>query len=354
MIDDFQEDLAPKKSKKSLASGLIAILLIFGLVAGGLLAAGSTIQEFLSRFQVEDYSGEPGPVTQLVILPGANGEDVARSMVDADIIQSFDAIYRDMLNANLVIFPGTYEFPTKLSGAAALALLLQGGNRVTVATTIPEGFTVAQILSRVEEELGIPASKLLSAFDEQMQRLPDNLPSIEGYLFPATYSFDPNPTADQVVTAMVDRMERELANYEIPLKESFAVVTLASVIQAEGMLKEDFYKISRVFTNRLDRGIALQSDPTVKYRFEGNLESFQEGLKDSDSLFNTYANPGLPIGPIANPGGLAIEATLRPATGDWLYFVSVNLNTGETVFSETLAEHEKAAELYRQWLRDNP
>lgn len=354
MSDDFQEEEVPRKSKRSFAAGFIAILLIFGLVAGGLFAAGSTIQEFLSRFQVEDYSGEPGPPTQLIILPGQSGEDVARSMVEADIIQSFDAIYRDMLNVNLVFFPGTYQFPTKLSGSAALALLMSGENRVTVSTTIPEGFTVAEVLERVQADLSISSEDMESAFDAQMERLPQGIPTIEGFLFPATYTFDPNPTAADVASAMVDRLEGELAKYEISLLDSFEVLTLASIVQAEGMLQEDFYKISRVFANRLDKGIALQSDPTVKYRYEGNLESFQEGLKDTDSLFNTYAHPGLPIGPISNPGSLAIEATLRPATGNWLYFVSINLNTGETVFSETLAEHEKAAELYRQWLRDNP
>lgn len=354
MSDDFQEEEVPRKSKRSFAAGFIAILLIFGLVAGGLFAAGSTIQEFLSRFQVEDYSGEPGPPTQLIILPGQSGEDVARSMVEADIIQSFDAIYRDMLNVNLVFFPGTYQFPTKLSGSAALALLMSGENRVTVSTTIPEGFTVAEVLERVQADLSISSEDMESAFDAQMERLPQGIPTIEGFLFPATYTFDPNPTAADVVSTMVDRLEGELAKYEISLLDSFEVLTLASIVQAEGMLQEDFYKISRVFANRLDKGIALQSDPTVKYRYEGNLESFQEGLKDTDSLFNTYAHPGLPIGPISNPGSLAIEATLRPATGNWLYFVSINLNTGETVFSETLAEHEKAAELYRQWLRDNP
>ncbi|MBT5848240.1 MAG: ABC transporter substrate-binding protein, partial [Micrococcales bacterium] len=81
---------------------------------------------------------------------------------------------------------------------------------------------------------------------------------------------------------------------------------------------------------------------------------FQEGLRDTANPFNTFSNPGLPIGPITNPGALTIEAALRPVAGKWLYFVAINLNTGETIFSDTLAEHEKAADIYRQWCRDNP
>jgi len=223
-------------------------------------------------------------------------------MVEADIIKSFDAIYRDMLNVDLVIFPGSYEFPTKLSGSAALEILMSGSNRLLVLTTIPEGLSVAQILPRLSEDLGISISDLEEGIANQISRIPSNAPSIEGFLFPATYSFDPNPEADEVIKAMVDRMEQELLKYEIPLADSLPTLTLASMVASEGRFEEDLYKISRVFLNRLDIGMALQSDQTVKYRYEGSLDSFQEGLKDTESLFNTFSHRGLPIGPITNPG----------------------------------------------------
>jgi len=254
----------------------------------------------------------------------------------------------------LVLFPGSYEFPTLLSGSAALSLLMSGDNRLLVTTTIPEGLSVAQILPRLAEELGLTIGELEKGIDSQLTRLPEAAPSIEGYLFPATYSFDPDPDANLVIKAMVDRMEQELRKYEIPLADSLSTLTLASMVASEGRYPDDLFRISRVFLNRLDIGMALQSDQTVKYRYEGSLDSFQEGLKDKESLFNTFSHPGLPVGPITNPGALAIEAALRPATGDWLYFVAINLDTGETVFSETLREHEIAAEIYRQWLRDSP
>ena len=98
----------------------------------------------------------------------------------------------------------------------------------------------------------------------------------------------------------------------------------------------------------------LQTDPTVKYYYEGSIDSFQKGIADTDNPFNTYVYPGLPPGPISSPGELAIDAAKNPADGDYLFFVTINLKTGETVFSETLREHERAVELYRKWLRENP
>lgn len=354
MLEDLEVQSPKKRSYKSWIAGLISILVVAGLVGGGLIVAGSSVQDFLSRFQVEDYKGDPGPMTQLVIEAGDTGEDVARKMVEADIIKSFDAIYRDMLNVDLVIYPGTYEFPTKISGSQALGLLLAGENRVELSTTIPEGLEVADIIPILVEDLNLSVADIEAAISSQLTRIPDDAPSIEGYLFPATYSFDPGVGADEVIQAMVDRLEVELAKYEIELKDSLEIMTLASIVQSEGRLTEDFYKIARVFLNRLEIGMPLQSDQTVKYRYEGSLDSFQEGLADRTNPFNTFEFAGLPPGPITNPGALTIEAALRPATGDWLYFVAIDLNTGETVFSETLAEHERATELYYQWCRENP
>jgi len=354
MTDGLEPTPIKPRSKRSWLAGIISITVVAAIVGGGLFVASSSVQDFLSRFQIEDYDSEPGPSTVLLIAPGDSGGDVARKMVEADIIKSFDAIYRDMLNVDLVLFPGSYEFPTKLSGSAALTLLMSGENRLLVSTTIPEGLSVAEILPKLVADLGLTIPDLEKGIADQISRLPETAPSIEGYLFPATYSFDPNPDAGLVIKAMVDRMEQELLKYEIPLVDSQPTLTLASMVESEGRLSDDLFKISRVFLNRLDIGMALQSDPTVKYRYEGSLESFQEGLKDTESLFNTYSHTGLPIGPVTNPGALAIEAALRPADGPWLYFVAINLDTGETVFSETLAEHEIAAEIYRQWLRDSP
>ena len=354
MLDDFEQTSAPKNRVKGTLAALISVGILLGLVAGGYFVARDTINDFISRFQVEDYDGAGGPPVRITIEPGDTGSDVARKLVEADVIKSFEAIYRDMIAADPTFYPGVYEYPTQIPAARALQILLSNTNKVVVQTTIPEGWTVAEILPRLEADLGISMTDLEVAIEAAASRLPDEAPTIEGFLFPATYTFNPGIDAETVINTMLDRMEAELDDYGLTLKEALPLLTLASIVQLEGLIKEDFFKISRVFANRLDRNIALQSDPTVKYYFEGSIDSFQEGMADTENPYNTYFNPGLPPGPIASPGGLAIEATVRPAEGDWLYFVSINLITGETIFSETLAEHERAAELYRQWLRDNP
>lgn len=342
------------RKPKGWVIGGIASLVLLGMLAGGTFLAYDQIKSFISQFQVEDYEGAGGPTTTIVIAPGDDGAAVARKLVEADVIKSFDAIYRDMLRADFTIYPGTYEFPTQIPGATALKLLIEGKNRVVLQVTIPEGMRIQQIKEILQAEIGLTEAEIDAALESQRSRVSEKAPTLEGYLFPATYTFDPGVKAETVIATMVDRMEAELTTHDIELVDAHDLLSIAALIQAEGKIADDFFKISRVFANRLEKGMPLQSDPTVKYRYEGEQSNFTNGVGDSSNPFNTYIYPGVPVGPVGNPGSLAIEAALRPADGKWLFFVSINLKTGETVFSETLAEHEKAAELYRAWLRANP
>jgi UPF0755 protein len=132
------------------------------------------------------------------------------------------------------------------------------------------------------------------------------------------------------------------------------VLTLASIIQKEAAIAEDFYKVSRVFTNRLDIGMHLQSDATVSYGTGGTTVTTTDAERSDPNGYNTYRYPGLPIGPISAPGSRAIDAALNPSKGSWLYFCAVNLKTGETVFSTTYAEHQIAVAQWQAWMRANP
>jgi UPF0755 protein len=343
-----------QRRRRRLLFAALSLLLVVGIVGGVATFATDSIRDFISRFQVADYSGEPGEPTSITIEAGDDGAAVARKMVEADIILSFDAIYRDMLTTDFTIFPGTYEFPTKLSGKRALEILIEGKNRVVVQTTIPEGYRVREIIPQLVADLKLEENEVVAAIEAIMPRLPKNALNAEGYLFPATYTFDPGVSAQTVINAMVDRAEAELAQYDITLKDSLELMSLAALIQVEARHTEDFYKVSRVFQNRLEIDMLLQSDATVSYGTGGTTVTTTNAQRADKNPYNTYVYQGLPAGPISNPGELAIEAALRPADGDWLFFVTVNLKTGETKFSTTVEEHDKAAQEFYAWLRENP
>jgi UPF0755 protein len=132
------------------------------------------------------------------------------------------------------------------------------------------------------------------------------------------------------------------------------VVTLASLVQAEAATPEDMGKVAQVLDNRLASGMPLQLDSTVNYaNGNGGVTTTAEDRANT-SPYNTYAHPGLPPGAIGNPGEEALRAVLNPTPGPWIYFVTVNPDTGETRFAVTAEEHAQNVALFRQWLAENP
>jgi UPF0755 protein len=183
-------------------------------------------------------------------------------------------------------------------------------------------------------------------------------PSLEGFLFPATYEFPRHPTAEQMVSAMVAHFKQQWAEISaeqsnssgLPLEQ---VVTLASLVERETPKAEERPLVAGVFVNRLHRRVPLQCDPTVVYALE--LAGSYNGALDArslpfDSPYNTYRHIGLPPGPIANPGSASLKAALAPPETDYMYFVA---NTeGGHFFSKTLAEHNHNVALYRHRLAE--
>ena len=155
-----------------------------------------------------------------------------------------------------------------------------------------------------------------------------------------------------MLQTLVDRQFEALDTAGVPADQRWKTIVLASIVQREaGSNLEDFPKVARVFQNRLDQGMNLESDATVAYG-TGNTHTVwttDAERADASNLYNTYANPGLPVGPIGNPGDVAINAAIHPADGTWLFFVPVNLATGETVFSTTAEEHEAAVAQLQDW-----
>jgi UPF0755 protein len=335
---------------------LIAVLAIGAIVLGAIAFANrSAIRSGLDQLIGNDYQGEGYSSVLVDIQPGDTGETIANSLVEMGVVKNFRTIYKLILEANPKFYPGTYKLRLHMSSQAALKALLDPNGSVTNRILIKEGLRANVILDKLAAETGISRSEFGAAAKHRAAiGLPADAVSIEGYLFPATYTFSPKATAVDILKTMIGRMQQELNKFGVSAQDRHRVLTLASIVQKEARQEPDFYKVSRVFLNRIKVGMHLQSDATVSYGVDGNTVSTSAADRANNNGFNTYLHAGLPVGPISSPGAVAIDAALHPAAGSWLFFCAVNLETGETVFSTTLAEHEKAVAQWRAWMKEHP
>jgi UPF0755 protein len=261
---------------------------------------------------------------------------------------------------------GAYQFEGPLDTRALASRLREGTEGRDVEVTIPEGWTIFDIADHLSEEGLVDRStfletarapELLASFDLQFHD------SFEGYLFPDTYRFHPDATAEDVVRRMHRRWRRiwtELRNEHeaswTSLKQSYEferhdVVTIASIVQAETRVDRERRLVARVVLNRLDADMRLQMDPTCVYGPDHYDDvPTPEICDDASNAYSTYAHDGLPPGPIGNPGRASLEGALDPADGaeakSYLYYVARQDGTGRHVFSKTYREHRRAIDAY--------
>lgn len=350
-----------RRRRRWIVPTVVTVVILALLAAGGAVvwtAFGPQIEKVLGLGEPDDYEGQGSGEALVTIKPDDIGEDVARALHEAGVTRTFDAFYDLLLSKREqpVFQPGTYRLKKRMSAAAALDALLDPANRLSHRIVIPEGTREADILRLAAEATEIPLDELeKAAADVSSFGLPSQATTLEGFLFPASYSFDPGVTAHEVLAKMVDRAKEALDDVGVPADQRWRVVTLASIVQAEaGPNPDDLGKIARVFQNRLDQGIPLESDATIHYGL-GEHDSIwitSAQYNDASNPYNTYVHHGLTPAPIGNPGEAALAAALHPTPGSWLFFVTVDLKTGETVFSTTTAEQDAAAERLQEWCRD--
>jgi UPF0755 protein len=331
----------------------VAILLIIAAIFG--YSNRAAVRSAWDIFMGRDYTGNGTGLATLVIKPGESGLAVASDLEKLGVVKNADVVYRLIVSEGTVFYPGTYQMNVQMSSPAALRLLADPKARIVDHVTIKEGLRIGNVLKQLSEATGKPLSEFQSAAsDLGALGIPTSAPNADGYLFPATYDFNPDDSAQAILKQMVDRAYQELDHFGVAVADRHRVLTLASIIQKEARQSADFYKVSRVFANRLKIGMKLQSDATVSYGSGGTTVSTTNAERANPNGYNTYVHDGLPIGPIGGPGSLAIDAALHPAAGSWLYFCAINLKTGETVFSTTAAEHAVAVAKWRAWMAAYP
>lgn len=324
--------------------------LLFFLVLFGLVLIGGTGLWYRSYL----ITSSPGSGEVVVVIPkGAGVRGIGRLLAANGLLQNdiryLGLVYFSGLKTRLQA--GEYSLSRGLTPPEVLQLLAKGST-LRHHVTIPEGVTAEQIAAIFEKDGWVKRDRFLALVHDPhfVKNLGIDAENLEGYLFPETYTLVRYETDEtSVVRMMVDRFQQVWKELEVPENGSLGrhqLLTLASVVEKETGVAAERPLIARVFFNRLAKKMRLQSDPTVIYGirdFNGNLT--KTDLK-RETPYNTYVIPALPAGPICSPGRASLEAVLRPADSDALYFVSKN--DGTHVFSANLTDHNRAVQTYQR------
>jgi UPF0755 protein len=340
---------------------IMALVVVVVLVAAVVFVGGKVKDRFFSS--AEDYTGQGTGTVTVQIPDGAGGQQIATILKEAGVVKSAEAFYQLSLSDTRFkgVQAGYFSLRKQMSSDAALGALVDKGNRVEGKVAVPEGSRVASIIKIIAKSTDFKEADIEAALDKpQSLGLPKEANgNPEGFLYPATYEVPPGSTPTDLLKQMVAKTVDVEKQLDLRSRASSVgltpvqVMTLASILEYEANRDEDYPKVARVFLNRLDQGMALQSDATVAFAngITGDVWTTPE-QRDNPSEYNTYEHQGLPPGPIGAAGQKTIEAVLDPADGDWLYFVP-DYENKTTVFSDNLRDHEKAAERLRAWCRSD-
>ena len=289
---------------------------------------------------------------------GMGDEEIANDLKDRGLIKSalfFDA-YLILSNQHAKLQAGKYELSASMS-AYEIAQKLIAGDVIKNTITVIEGWDSRDIADYLESKQVYDKKEFLdlvssTTFNESFSFLTDKPKSLslEGYLFPDTYFMPLETKPEAFIKTMLANFDRKLTDdlreeIKSQKKSIFEIVTMASILEKEVILTEDKKMVSGILWKRIDVGMPLQADSTVNYitgKTDARISRDDTKIK---SLYNTYANLGLPLGPISNPGLDSIMAAIYPTKSAYWYYLSAN-ETGETIFSKTLDEHNEAVAKY--------
>lgn len=335
----------------------------------------STHQEQLQK----PLSVDPSPV-RFVVQPGTPARVIGQNLVKAGLI-SDDRLFEAYVRVNGLdekLSAGAFILAPSMT-LVEIVQTLQYAEAASVTVTIPEGWRREQIAdylvaagvfsstTSVADYGRQTATSDLTGLDPKKYPFLQGRPagaSLEGYLFPDTYKL---PATGATATDLLQRQLDDFATRVVPVYEQavlshttdldlYRVLILASIVEREAMAPAERPIIAGVYLNRLAKNMKLEADPTVQYAmgYQKATKTWWktpvalEEYNSVDSPYNTYLHPGLPPGPIANPGLSSIEAVLKPAKHDYLYFVAKPDNSGEHVFAKTFEEQQQNVQKYQQ------
>ena len=356
-----------RRSRGNRFRGCLAVLLsltVLAVIGGGVMIGLGKGRDYVDKlFAAPDYTGQGTGTVTVEITRGQTADDIAKTLEAKGVVKSakaFQRAARDDVRSRS-IQAGTYQLRKQMSAKAALALLLDPqASQIVNRVSVPSGKTVKQAAAIIQASKAakLPPGAVAAALAKpQTLGLPSyarNRP--EGFLYPETYDLPKGATATSILRQMTRRYAQVAASLKLEQTarakgiDPYQAVIVASLIQAESNRRSDYPKVARVIYNRLNKNMPLGMDSTI-HSITGRTGSVYTTPADRriDSPYNTYLHTGLPPTPINSPTEETLRAALNPAAGSWLYFVTVDLDTGETAFASTLAEHEANRAQLRIW-----
>ncbi|WP_097871104.1 endolytic transglycosylase MltG [Streptomyces sp. rh34] len=347
-----------KKSRSGVACLVVSVVLLGGL--GGVSYVGYTFWK--KQFGAPaDYAGVGTGQVEVEIPEGSLGYDIANILRKKGVIKSSDAFVAAQ-NDNpkgKLLQAGVYLMKKEMSAASAIELMLDPKSQN--AFVIPEGTRNVQVYAKIDERLELEKGTTAKIAKTKAESLglpdwadddPDVKDPLEGFLFPAAYPVAKGSKPEDALKRMVTRANKEYADIDFEatakkynLDGPWEVLTVASLVQAEGLTHQDFRKMAEVVYNRLepDNNVTnrkIEFDSAFNYlNNQSKIKISTKEIRNNPDPYNTYYHEGLPPGPIGNPGMDAIKASLNPTTNGYMFFIS--LDGKKTDFTKTMEEHEK-------------
>lgn len=344
-----------EQKRRRLYITIIAALVVVILIGVGgfsgvrALKRWKAANEANSQSQIEDYTGPGDKEVTFTVESGQGAAEIAENLVKAKIVKSAAAFTSAVSGAAATLYPGSYALKTHMK-ASDVVKILSDQSQAGGFAEIRAGERVSDIIANAAQASGIDVSEFQAIIDGGGSGiLPEEAGGkFEGWLEPGSYNAQ-NKSAEDIIKSMVDARIAKLDDLGVPTgSERERILIIASIAESEVGSDKYYGQVARVILNRIDSDMALGMDTTVAYGLGISASRLTDDqLNDDSNPYNTRIHKGLTPTPISNPGDDAIKASINPPEGEWMYFVTTNLQTGETKFVETEDEFWKIRDEYK-------
>ena len=346
-----------RKHRKQIMIVIIALAVVLAtscvvILVGGLRHGAPRI--VATKEVAPDYPGPGGQPLEFTVESGQGADQVGANLVKAGVVKSTAAFLHAITSTQSEsrLLPGVFDLRLRMKASDVVAILTDS-SKAGGFLQVRAGERVREVVARAAQLSGVPQSEfdaLIQAKGEGI--LPQEAQgNFEGWLQPGEYDVRKAGSAKAILSNLVSKRIEHLNQLGVPGgQDRQTILNTASITEAEVNKSEYYSKVARVIENRLAKGMPLGMDSTVAYSNNVSALKLTDAmLKNTDDPYNTRVHPGLPPGPIGSPGDEAIQAAMHPETGDWLYFVTVNMDTGETRFSDNQDQFNRDVKEYKAW-----